>query len=77
MRPGFVKRNELDSAQNPDCWEYELVPDVEQIVSLKESFVLKLPEIRLGEWRLRPDSGILYIEKLIGSSWVEQGRFEI
>lgn len=73
--PGNVTKREIDSGQFPDAWEYEEVPDVETLMGLKTGFVLKLAEIRLGSWRIRPSNDILYVEYWNGTSWIEQGKF--
>lgn len=76
-KPQKVRREDLDSGQFPDCWEYGITPDVETVVELKTGFVLKATlETRVGDWRLRAVSGTLYVEYWSGTAWIEQGKFE-
>jgi hypothetical protein len=73
-----LDRSQIDSRQFPDWVEFAETADTETVVSPKSGFVLNaLSELRSGSWRLRPDGDMLYIEYWNGSSWTEQGRFEV
>jgi hypothetical protein len=74
--PASVQRNQIESAQYPDFFEFEAVPDVETLVTPKTGFVLQLPEIRIGAWRFVPDGDDLLLQKKVAGAWVEQARFE-
>jgi hypothetical protein len=75
-RPGSVQRNQIESSQYPDFWEFTEEPDVETVVKPKTAFVLELPEIRIGAWRFVPDGNDLLVQKKVAGAWVEQARFE-
>jgi hypothetical protein len=74
--PASVQRNQIESAQYPDFFEFEAVPDAETLVTPKVGFVLQLAEIRIGDWRFVPEGNDLVVQKQVSGAWLEQARFE-
>ena len=69
MRTNPLGRGDLNPSQLPEWLDFEAQADDDTLVSPKEGFILKLAEIRLGDWRLREDSGTLWLEHWDGSAW--------
>jgi hypothetical protein len=70
-----TQRNNIDSSQFPDYVEFLVEPDVETVVQLKEGFVFRVQEFRLGNWRFRVDGEELVQEYLQSGVWLEQARY--
>ena len=69
-----LRREEIDTGQYPEPFDFTAVDDEETEVSVKDGFSFN--PVRLGAWRFYVETDILYVEHFDGSAWVEQARFE-
>jgi hypothetical protein len=69
-----VRREEIDTGQYPEPFDFTAVDDEDTVVSMKSGFVMN-PAL-LGKWRLYVETDILYVEHFDGTDWIEQARFE-
>lgn len=72
-----TRREEIDTGQYPEPFDFTAVNDTDTVVSLKSGFrMATVNVVNLGNWRFYVETDILYVEHFDGSDWIEQGRFE-
>ena len=72
-----LRREEIDTGQYPEPFDFTAVDDEDTVVSMKSGFVMKNNPVYVGTtWRLYVETDILFVEHFNGTDWVEQGRFE-